>query len=88
MELPLVGPLVLLPEPPGVPLLIPEPEEPDTPGPPLPPELPELLFTVPGVWADTPLAFWHTPLPSKLYCTPLMVAVVPAIILPSLAGFR
>jgi pyrroline-5-carboxylate reductase len=41
-----------------------------------------------AVWADTPLAFWHTPLPSKLYCTPLMVAVVPAIILPSLAGFR
>lgn len=80
MELPLVGPFELFPEPPGVPLLIPEPEEPDTPGPPLPPELPELLFTVPGVWADTPLAFWHTPLPSKLYCTPLMVAVVLSLI--------
>lgn len=71
--------------PPGPLLLMPE-EPPDAPGPPLVPV--ELLLTVPGVWADTPPAFWHMPLASKVYCVPLMVAVVPAIILPSLAGFR
>ena len=86
--LPLVGPLLPEEVPPGPLLLMPE-ELLDAPGPPFTPELLLLLLsTVPGVWADTPPAFWHTPLESKLYWVPLMVADVPAIILPSLAGFR
>ena len=87
MELPLVGPFELFPEPPGVPLLIPEPEEPDTPGPPLPPELPELLFTVPGVW---PIRRWHSGIRR---CVKVILNAVDGgcgacIIFPSLAGFR
>ena len=61
------------PEPPGplyeTELLPEEPELPEPPGPLLEPELPDglLLLLLPGLWAETPPAFWQTPLELKVY---------------------
>ena len=41
-------------------------EEPATPGPPFTPVAPLPVDVVPGVCADTPPAFWHAPLTSKV----------------------